>query len=216
MTAAPPFWIAQTVTFLTALALVCAFALLAFRSLHLGIRVYAAQSVLLGLAGVLLGGGGVGMGVLAIGLKGAVIPWFLFKMMEEIGVRRESDPYVPPALSLGVGVALALLSYAAFKALPGLSPSVAGGFALSLTLMLLGLWSMAVGRKVIAQILGILVVENGLFVAAISTEFRLPIFIELGLAFDLLIAVMVSSLLVSRIRETYLSIDSERLNRLKG
>jgi hydrogenase-4 component E len=213
MSSGHPLWVSQVVTFLTALALVCSFAMLALRSLHLCIRVYAAQSILLGLAGLLLGGEGFGMGLLAIGLKGFVIPWFLFKVMGEVGIRRENDPFVPPALSLGIGVALALLSYAALSAVPRLTPAVSGGFALSLTLMLLGLWSMAVARKVIAQIVGVLVVENGLFVAAISTAFSLPVIVELGLAFDLLVAVVVSSLLVSRIRQTYLSIDSERLSR---
>ena len=215
-----PFWVSQAVTLLTALALVCAFALLAVRTTNLCVRVYAAQSLLLGLAGVLLSLRGhataLGVGILAIVMKGFLIPWFLFRVMEDMDIRREAEPFVPPALSLFMGVGLALLAYGAFKPLTADGSAAGRGFAMSLTLMLLGLWLMAARRKAITQVVGILVVENGLFVAAISTSFHLPLIVELGLAFDLLVAVVVIGLLVFRIRDTFVTIDTERLNRLKG
>lgn len=215
------FWIPQAVTFLSALALVCAFAILSSRTLHLAIRTYSAQSVLLGIATLLLsfipGRGHVfAIALMQILVKGLVIPWFLFKITEEIALKREKKPFIGPALSIPSAIGLTLLSYAALKPVAINDAQAAGGFAMALTLMQLGLLLMAARKKAITQIVGLLVVENGLFVAALSVSFGMPMVVELGLAFDLLVAVAVMGLMVFRIQNTFFSINTERLNRLRG
>lgn len=219
--ATPPFWMHQAVTFLSALALVSAFGILALRTLHLIVRAYAAQSLFLGLAALLLGLAAerrhvLGVAVFAILIKALVIPWFLFKVMEDVHIKREAEPYVSYPFSMIWGVALALLSYAVVEPISNSDPFAARGFALALTMMQLGLWLMVGRKKAVTQVVGLLVVENGLFVAALATSFSMPMVVELGLAFDLLVAVAVLGLLIFRIQSTFASINTERLSRLRG
>lgn len=219
--AAPPFWMSQAVTFLSAMALVSAFGILSLRTLPLCIRAYAVQSLVLGLAAFLLAIHPVrahvlGIAAVAILVKGLAIPWFLFKIIEDVSIKRETEPFVSYPFSMLGGVGLTLLSYAVMEPLSGSDPFAARGFALALTLMQLGLWLMVGRKKAVTQVVGLLVVENGLFVAALSVSFGMPMIVELGLIFDLLVAVVVMGLLVFRIQSTYASINTERLSRLKG
>lgn len=216
-----PFWISQAITFLSALALVSAFGILALRTLHLIVRAYAMQSLMLGSAALLLGFGAgqrhvLIVAVFAILIKALVIPWFLFRVMEDVHIKREAEPFVSYPFSMICGVGLALLSYAVVEPISDGNPFAARGFALALTLMQLGLWLMVGRKKAITQVVGLLVVENGLFVAALATSFGMPMVVELGLAFDLLVAVVVTGLLIFRIQSTFTSINTERLSRLKG
>jgi hydrogenase-4 component E len=72
-------------------------------------------------------------------------------------------------------------------------------------------------RTAITQVLALLCAENGLFLAAIAlTTYGMPLVVELGIFFDLFIAVLILGILVYRIRESFASIDVERLNLLKG
>ena len=71
-------------------------------------------------------------------------------------------------------------------------------------------------RKALTQVLALLSLENGLFLAAISLTYGMPLIVELGIFFDVLVAVMILAILVYRIRETFDSMDVSRLSRLKG
>jgi hydrogenase-4 component E len=71
-------------------------------------------------------------------------------------------------------------------------------------------------RKAFMQVLALLCLENGLFLAAISLTYGMPLIVELGIFFDLLVAVMVLGILVYRIQETFDSMDVSRLSRLRG
>jgi hydrogenase-4 component E len=71
-------------------------------------------------------------------------------------------------------------------------------------------------RKAIMQVLALLCLENGLFLAAISLTYGMPLIVELGIFFDLLVAVMVLGILVYRIQETFDSMDVTKLSRLRG
>ena len=83
--------------------------------------------------------------------------------------------------------------------------------------MLTGFFLLINRRRAITQVLALLCAENGLFLAALSlTAHGMPLVVELGIFFDLFIAVMVLGILVYRIRATVGSIDVDRLNRLKG
>lgn len=213
--------LSQITTFLCSLALVSAFGILSFRSIHLGIRAYAAQAIVLGLSALLMGVWNFHLHVIIIALfalavKGFVIPWFLFKVMEKVKIKNEMDPFINFPISLFGSIGLTLLSYIVMKKTLVGDPFALSGFSLALSFMLMGLLLMVGRKKAIMQVLGLLVVENGLFIAALSTSFKMPMAVELGLVFDLLVAVIVMGLLVFRIQKTFGSINTEHMNRLKG
>ena len=87
--------------------------------------------------------------------------------------------------------------------------------AVAIALFLIGFFSMVNRRKALTQVLGLLSLENGLFLAAISLTYGVPLVVEIGILFDVLIAVMVLGILVFRIRETFDSMDVSKLRKLR-
>ena len=92
--------------------------------------------------------------------------------------------------------------------------SAIGSFVAAL--FLIGFFMMVNRRKALTQVLALLSLENGIFLAAISLTYGMPMIVELGIFFDFLVAGMVLAILVYRIRETFDSTDVSRLSRLKG
>ena len=88
--------------------------------------------------------------------------------------------------------------------------------AVAITLLLIGFFMMINRRKALTQVLALLSLENGVFLAAISLTYGMPLVVEMGIFFDVLVAVMILAILVYRIRETFDSMDVSRLSRLKG
>jgi hydrogenase-4 component E len=86
----------------------------------------------------------------------------------------------------------------------------------AIAVFLIGFFMMVNRRKALTQVLALLCLENGLFLAAISLTYGMPLLVELGIFFDLLVAVMVLGILVYRIRGTFDSMDVSRLTRLRG
>ena len=87
----------------------------------------------------------------------------------------------------------------------------------AITLLLTGFFLMFNRRKAITQVLALLTVENGVMLAAVAlTTYGMPLVVELGIFFDVMVAVMVLGLLVYRIRETFSSMDVSKLSQLKG
>ena len=89
--------------------------------------------------------------------------------------------------------------------------------AIAMTLVLTGFFLMFNRRKALTQVLALLTVENGVMLAAVAlTTYGMPLVVEFGIFFDVLVAVMVLGILVYRIRETFDSMDTSKLNQLKG
>jgi len=70
-------------------------------------------------------------------------------------------------------------------------------------------------KKAITQIMGLLTMENGLFLAAISVTYGMPLIVELGIFFDILMAVLIMGLFAFRINRTFASVDTTILRRLR-
>ena len=85
----------------------------------------------------------------------------------------------------------------------------------SLAITLLGFFVMIIRKKAITQILGLLAMEDGIFLAAISTSYSMPLIVKLGVFFDILVGVIIMGIYVYRIKETFDSIDTDSLRELK-
>jgi hydrogenase-4 component E len=85
----------------------------------------------------------------------------------------------------------------------------------SLAITLLGFFVMISRKKAITQILGLLAMEDGLFFAALSTSYGMPLVVELGVFFDILVSVIIMGIYVYRIKETFDTIDTDILRELK-
>ncbi len=86
----------------------------------------------------------------------------------------------------------------------------------SLSMLLMGLFLMVTRRKAVTQILALLTVENAVFLVALGATSGMPLVVELGISFDVIVAVLVLGILVHRIVDRFESMDVSRLSKLKG
>ncbi len=223
MPPAPPTNVAsQLIPLFAALMLVVQLLLAVQRMLLTSIRLFAIQSLFLaGIAAVVaFFHGAVHVWVVVLlTLVGKVIflPWLLDRQVRRMEIVQEIEPLVNFPTSMLVCGALTLLGYVVARPFTTLERLGNNTLAIAITLVLTGFFLMINRRKAITQVLALLTVENGVMLAAVAlTTYGMPLVVELGIFFDVLVAVMVLAILVYRIRETFATMDVAKLNQLKG
>ena len=196
--------------------------LLAWSRLGAAIRIVAMQGALLGALPLLLIAEGHSVGhalVLAVGalaIKGFLVPWMMFRAIREASIRREMEPIVGfvPSMVLGaVGVALA---FAFSGGLPLPTPEKHPLLVpTSLSTVWTGLLLVVSRRKAVAQVLGFLVLENGVFVFGLLLTDFMPVMVEAGVLLDLFAAVFVMGIVMFHINREFSSLDTGKLSALK-
>jgi hydrogenase-4 component E len=202
--------------------LVSAYLMVGQKALFTAIRLYGAQSMLLGIvaATIAFTEGRHDLYVtaaLTIVLKGILIPWFLMRVIDRIGIRREIEPFLNVPVSLLVCVGLTVVGYRVSTGFPegvrGVSHHLIG---VALSLLLIGLFLMVTRKKAITQILALMTVENAVFLVAVGITTGMPLVVELGISFDVILAVLILGVMVRRIVDRFESMDVSRLSKLKG
>jgi hydrogenase-4 component E len=202
--------------------LVSVFLMVGQKALFTTIRLYAAQSLLLGVVAVTIAVTEhrhdlFVTAALTVGLKAILIPWFLMRMIDRIGIHREIEPFLNVPASLLVSLALTVIGYRVSSGFPigarGVSHHLIG---VALSMLLMGLFLMVTRKKAITQILALLTVENAVFLVAVGVTSGMPFVVELGISFDVMLAVLVLGILVRRIVDRFESMDVSRLSKLKG
>jgi hydrogenase-4 component E len=192
------------------------------RSIGRSIWLVAAQSALGVLAaigvGISLGLGHLVLaGVLAFGAKVVVYPLVLRALLRASSVSVERHPYVGPRLSFVAAIAIVFAASAATADLD-LPSSLGGARALpaAIAAMLTGLFLMMSRRKVLSLLIGLLVFENGLALAAFALTYGMPLVVELGILFDLLIVVIVGWVYARRMLRVFGTLSTDELRSLRG
>jgi hydrogenase-4 component E len=188
------------------------------------IYVAALQGVMVSLLPVLLhgaDGGGRAWALTAGGMavKGVLFPWLLLRVLREAGVRREVEPFVGHTLSVLVGVG-SLVFALWVDARLNLPVALAGGSPLTvpvgLATLLIGLFLIVSRRKAITQVLGYIVVENGIYAIGVALVGGVPLLVELGVLLDAFVAVFIMSIAAYHISREFDHIDVDQLDRLRG
>lgn len=196
--------------------------LLASSRLGASIRVVAAQGMVLGLLPVLahvdeLSLHFVAMAVGTIVLKGMVFPWLLFRALREAEVAREVEPYVGYITSILVGLIALAASFWLGGRLPlttaGVSPLLVPSALFSI---LAGLFLIVARKRAVDQVLGFLVLENGIYTFGVGVVSETPFLVELGVLLDAFVAVFVMGIAVYHINREFDHIETDRLDQLKG
>ena len=146
------------------------------------------------------------------------LPWLLNRQLRRIKIAQEIEPLLNAPASMLVCGGLTLLGYLVARPFTSLERLGNNTLAVAITLVLTGFFLMINRRKAHhARCSALLTVENGVMLAAIAlTTYGMPLVVEFGIFFDVLVAVMVLGILVFRIRETFASMDTSKLNQLKG
>ena len=154
--------------------------------------------------------------LIALTLKGIVIPLALRRTVERLGIHREVEKVVGVGVALLVGLALTGLAQAlVVKVAAGTASHAREALAMALAIVLLGFLMMIVRRNAVTQIVGFMSMENGLILAATGAR-GMPLVVEVSVAFSVLIALFVFGVFVFRIRERFDTIDIEALDRVRG
>jgi hydrogenase-4 component E len=202
--------------------LVCAYLMVGQKALFTAIRLYGIQSLLLGIIAATIAASETrhelfATAAITVVLKVILIPWFLMRMIDRIGIRREIDPFLSVPASLLVCLGLTVVGYRVSTGFPegvgGVSHHLIG---VALSMLLIGLFLMVTRKKAITQILALLTVENAVFLVAVGVTSGMPLVVELGIAFDVILAVLMLGILVHRIVDRFESMDVSRLSKLKG
>lgn len=202
--------------------LVSAYLLVGQRALFTAIRLYGVQSLLLAIVAVTmaLAEGRHHLFVtagLTLALKVVLIPLFLMRVVDRIGIHREIEPWLNVPTSLLVCLGLTVVGYRVSTGFPdgatGVTHHVMG---VGLSLLFIGLFLMVTRRKAVTQILAVLTIENAVFLVALGVPSGMPLVVELGISFDVMLAVLVLGILVRRIVDRFESMDVSRLSSLKG
>jgi len=149
-------------------------------------------------------------------VKGVVIPRLLARMERRFGGEREVAPYVNTATSLVVAGLLVLFAYAVMRPVVAASQlPTRAGMPLAMGLVLVSLFVIVSRKKALTQVVGFLMLENGIALLAILGTYGIPLIVELGVFLDALLGVLVMQIVVVRIHETFDTIDVDRLDRLR-
>ena len=202
--------------------LVTAYLMVGQKALFTAIRLYGVQSLLLAIVGVTIAVADSRLELLVtagltVALKTILIPWFLMRVIDRIGIHREIEPFLNVPASLLVCVGLTVVGYRVSTGFPfaarGASHHLIG---VALSMLLIGLFLMVTRKKAITQILALLTVENAVFLVAVGVTPGMPLIVELGISFDVILAVLILGVLVHRIVDRFESMDVSRLSKLKG
>lgn len=149
-------------------------------------------------------------------LKSIIIPRYLMRLHSRIRSRREVEPYVNVATSLIIAGLLVLLAYAVTRPLVAVSTlPTRGGLPLAVGLIFVGLFVIITRKKALTQVVGFLVMENGVAMLAVLGTYGIPLIIELGVFLDVLMGYLVMQIFIYQIKTTFDTIDVDRLNQLK-
>ena len=217
----------KLVTLMAAAVLVLQIAMVGQRWIVTNIRIFAVQSFLLAaIAGTIAWFNHAPhiyiAAVLTLLVKVILAPVLLERLVERIGIRKEIEPVINVPLSIMISGGLTLVGYTVaesfFRPEEVASARTLGhnALAVAISLFLIGFFMMINRRKALTQVLALLSLENGLFLAAIALTYGMPLIVEIGISFDVLVAVLVLGILVYRIRETFESMDVSKLRRLRG
>lgn len=184
------------------------------------IRVVALQGVLLGFLTLAASGEhslrAEMLALASTALKGVAFPWLLSRALRDAEVRREVEPFVGYNLSLLIGTAVLAASLWLAAQLPQPNPEVSALVVpVALFTTLIGLFLIVNRRKALMQVLGYLVLENGIYAFGVGLVEGTPMLVELGVLLDLLVAVFVMGIAVFHINREFDHIDTDRMTALR-
>ncbi|QFY44123.1 formate hydrogenlyase [Candidatus Methylospira mobilis] len=210
----------QAILFIAALIVFISFLMLAQKRLINLVLLFAGQGLLLSLATAIVGYSQsshhlYGSALITLILKVAIIPAMLFRLIVSLDIEKDAEKVLYPGVIMMIAASLVLFSYYVVLPIAQLSTlATRNTIAVSLAVVLLGMLLMISRRQAVAHVVGFMAIENGLFFAAVASTRGMPLVVELGIAFDVLVAAILFGVFFFHIRSSIESLDVDRLNRL--
>ena len=205
------------VNIISSLMLASVIFMISRRGLYTCIIFFTLHSALLSLA-ILAVAVGMGEPHLYIGfistliLKVIIVPAALYWMIKEIKIKREVDFYINTTVSL---LAAVLMTVFSFYLVQNISNHVSAisetALVFAFAMILIGFFMVISRTQAVTQMLGFLIMENSLFLLITMTTFGIPLFIEAGISFDVVVALLIMGIFLFRINQTFAHINVSEL-----
>lgn len=206
---------------LAALLLLISFAMLAQRRIVTLVNLLALQGGLLCAATLLLawrtGENHLYVSAaLTLALKVVFLPWLLHRLIRRLEVYWDTEPMLNVAGTMLVGLLVVVFAFGLAQPISAIaSTATRSAIGIAVAVVLLAFLTMITRRKATSQVVGFLSMENGLFFGAMSATYGMPMIVELGVALDVLVAMLVLGVFFFQIREKFDSLDLHHLESLK-
>jgi hydrogenase-4 component E len=148
-------------------------------------------------------------------VKAILLPTFLHRAIREASVRREVEPVIGFTASLCVGAVAVALSFAVAQRLPLPEAQTALLVPVALATVIVGLIVLTTRSKALTQVVGYLILENGIYVFGLSQAERVPFLVEVGVLLDVFVGVFIMGIVVFHINREFDSLSSAHLTELK-
>jgi hydrogenase-4 component E len=213
--------VGQLINLLAAVLLMLSFAMISQRRILSLIHLFTAQGATLVAATVLVGYATqqhhlyISAGITLL-LKVIAIPLLLHRVINRLDVRWDVETLINIPMTMIIGIALVIFAFNLALPISKLSVSLARGtLGIALACVLLSFMMMITRSKAVPQVIGFLSMENGLFFAATSATYGMPMVVELGIALDVLVGILILGVFLFHIREQFDSLDISHLEKLK-
>lgn len=212
---------AQLINLFAAILLLLSFAMLAQRRVLSLIDLFAAQGLALA-ASTAIVAFGTGQhhlywsAGLTLALKVLLLPWILYRLIHRLDVKWDVERLINVPTTMLIGIVLVVFAFNLAFPISQLASTVTRStLGIAMACVMLSFLMMITRRKAIPQVIGFLSMENGLFFAATSATYGMPMVVELGIALDVLVGVLILGVFFFQIREQFDSLDLRHLETLK-
>jgi hydrogenase-4 component E len=155
--------------------------------------------------------------IVTFAIKPVAVPIVLSYALRHIKIKREVETVVSHKVGFVLACGLVLLAYYVSAPLASLGGGLTkNALPAAISLLLLGLFTMATRRKALTQVVALVMMENGVYFAAVVATRGLPLAVELGAAADILVGVIVMGLVTRQLQRTFDTIDTDHLQALRG
>ena len=211
----------QIENLLAALLLLLAFAMLAQRRVLTLIKLFAWQGAALAVSTAIVAYATGQTHLyfsagLTVALKVVLIPWLLHRLIDQLQVRWDIETLLNIPTTMLAGIGLAIFAFSLATPISQMASTITRStLGIALASVLLSFLMMIVRRKAVPQVIGFLSMENGLFFAATSATYGMPLVVELGVALDVLVGTFIFGIFFFHISATFESLDVEQMAHLK-
>ena len=209
----------QFINLLASILLLLAFAMLSQRRIRSLIRLFMVQGMTLAVSTAVIASTTnqnhlYYSALLTFSLKVVILPWILFRMIRQLNVEWDVETLINIPSTMLVGIAIVIVSFNLALPISHLAGTITRStIGIAMACVLLSLLMMITRSKAISQVIGFLSMENGLFFAATSTTYGMPMVVELGVALDVLVGVLILGVFFFQIREKFESLDLKHLEK---
>ena len=211
----------QLINMFAALLLLIAFAMLSQRRVLSLINLFAIQGLILSISTAVVAYSSnqehlYYSAALTFVLKVIVLPWILHRLIRKLNVKWDVETLINIPTTMLLGIVLVVFAFNLAAPISQMAGTITKStLGIAMASVLLSFLMMITRNKAVPQVIGFLAMENGLFFAATSATYGMPMVVELGIALDVLVGMFILGIFFFQIRETFDSLDLKHMEKLK-